>query len=240
MNNLNLIKTGILLLIILSANGAQAQGIFLSDLINGGSITVGDKIFNNWSFTETASDNAFLLNAANIEVAGLPATGNSLLDPGPGLAFNIFNGGATVTGDGIYSYLDFTINFMASVLSGSPYGIKDVSLGLGANSLNGSHDLGVFVQEDVRNAANNLIATTDVGANVLNGALSSNLSNSTLFPGQKTINVTKNVLVWSAGLGETATLNGFNQHFSQVPEPGTLFLLTIGLFGVGITRMHRI
>jgi hypothetical protein len=143
MNELKLIKTGILLLTMLSAAGAQATvgGISLSYLINNaGSITVGDKIFDNWSFAlVSTSDPAFGLSAANIYVTDLPATGSSLLDPGPGLAFNIFTGGQTedgaiggayVIGDGIFSYLDFTIGFTASVLADSPYDIKDVSLDL--------------------------------------------------------------------------------------------------------------
>ncbi len=239
MNKLKLVKTGMLLLMIFTANGAQAT--LLSELIQGGSITVDDKVFNNWTFAQDATDAAFLLSPANIDVTGL-STGN--LDPGPGLAFNIING-ATVTGDGTYAFLDFTINFMASVLSGSPYDIKDVSLEITGAQIVGSGignngNAGVFIQEDVRDTANSLLATTDVGADILNGVPSVNLSNSTLFPKQHAINVTKNVLLWATNQDETATLNSFNQHFSQVPEPETLLMLSIGLIGAGITRIRRV
>ncbi len=44
MNKLKLLKTGILLLTLFSANGAQ--GISLSDLLQGSSITVNDKLFD--------------------------------------------------------------------------------------------------------------------------------------------------------------------------------------------------
>jgi hypothetical protein len=241
MNKAKLVKTGILLLAFFTANGAQAT--LLTDLINGTSITVNDKIFDNWSFNQDASDAAFLLNTDNIDVTGLPATGNNLMDPGPGLAFNIING-ASVTGDGIYAYLDFTINFMASVLSGSDYLIKDVSLDIAGGSLTYQsgvpNDLGMFIQEDVYDLANNLLATTDVNFDILDDVTSINTSNSTVFPRQNAINVTKNVLVWAVNQGDTATLDGFNQHFSQVPEPEILLMLSIGLVGAGISRMRRI
>ncbi len=237
MNKLKLLKTGILLLTLFSANGAQ--GISLSDLLQGSSITVNDKLFDRWTFSQTASDDTFLLNAANIEVSGLPATGTNLLDPGPGLAFDIIDG-ATVTGNGSYAYLDFTIGFMASVLSGSPYDIKDVSLDLLTASLSGDQNLGVSIKEDVYNTANNLLATTDVNFGLFNKNLSANFSNSIAFPSHKSISVTKNVLVWSTASGETATLFDFEQHFSQVPEPEVLLMLTIGLAGAGITRMRRV
>ena len=208
MNKLKLIKTGILLLTLFSANGAQAT--LLSDLIQGGSITVNDKIFDNWSFTLVGySDPAFGLSAANIEVSDLTATGSGLLDPGPGLAFNIFTGaetvgGAYVTGNGGYSYLDFTIGFTASVLAGSPYDIKDVSMDLTGGELSGTDntDSGVFIQEDVYNAATK-IATTDVGLAVLGGETSSNLSNSVGFTPLKSINVTNNILLWATDVGDT-------------------------------------
>ena len=236
MNKSKLLKTSILLLIILSVNTAKATSML--DLISGASITVNDKIFTNWSFKQTASDSTFLLDAANIDVTGLPATGSNILDPGPGLAFNILNG-ASVTGNGSYSFLDFTIDFLASILPGSGNQFADVSLGLGGTSLAGTEDLGVFIQEDIHNAANQLIATTDVGNDILGGVESSNLNNSYLFlPADyaQSINVTKNILIWSAALGETASLTGFDQHFSQVPEPGILLLLSMGLIGASIAK----
>ena len=254
MNKLKLVKTGILLLTMLSATGAQAAvgGISLSDLINnGGSITVNDKIFDNWSFTLVdSSDPLISFSAANIDVTGLPTTGSSLLDPGPGLAFNILNGGTSVTGDGIYAFLDFTIGFTASVLAGSPYDIKDVSLDLTGGELSGTGntDSGVFIQEDVYNAATK-IATTDVGLDVLDGVTSSNLSNSVGFTPQKSINVTKNILLWATDAGDMATLTSFNQHFSQlsqapeptIPEPAILLLLSIGLMmAAGYTKKWQV
>ena len=236
MNKSKLLKTSILLLIILSVNTAKATSML--DLISGASITVNDKIFTNWSFKQTASDSTFLLDAANIDVTDLPATGSNILDPGPGLAFNILNG-ASVTGNGSYSFLDFTIDFLASILPGSGNQFADVSLGLGGTSLAGTEDLGVFIQEDIHNAANQLIATTDVGNDILGGVESSNLNNSYLFlPADcaQSINVTKNILIWATAQGETASLAGFDQHFSQAPEPGILLLLSMGLIGASIAK----
>ncbi|MCW8866227.1 MAG: hypothetical protein OQK22_15165, partial [Colwellia sp.] len=58
----------------------------LTALLNGGSLIVGDKLFDQWEIiNQESSDFAFLgVDTDSIDVTGLPDGG---LDPGPGLHF---------------------------------------------------------------------------------------------------------------------------------------------------------
>jgi hypothetical protein len=98
-------KTLLALALAVAAGGAQA--IPLSELLRpGGSITAGDKLFDNWSVIfQDSSTAGRVVNTTNIDVSALNDGG---LNPGPGLKFDILNSEFSVTGDGLYAYLDFT------------------------------------------------------------------------------------------------------------------------------------
>jgi len=70
-----------------------------------------------------------------------------------------------------------------------------------------------------------------------------NLADAADFAPQKEVYVSKNILVWADNAGGndpvTARLNSFDQRFSQVPEPGTWLLLSVGLMGFVFNRKRR-
>jgi len=228
------------LVLALVASGS-AQAIPLTDLFNGGSITAGDKVFDQWTSIFQGTSDGHIVNTNNIDVTALNDGG---MNPGPGLSFSILNNEFSVTGDGIYAYTDFTFGFHVSTLGNLK--IKDNSLNLVGGVLSGmTSDLGFYILEDVGTSAgaSNLgtknveFSWLDDPNNPGNPLFTSNFSDSASFTPQDEIFVTKNILVWATDPGETANLTGFSQRFSQVPEPGTLLLFVPALAAlVGVRR----
>jgi hypothetical protein len=72
-------------------------------------------VFDRWGVLYQDSSDGHLVNTRNIDVIALDDGG---MNPGPGLAFNILNNEFSVTGDGIYAFLDFSFGFHVST-SGS-------------------------------------------------------------------------------------------------------------------------
>lgn len=222
------------LTLTLAAGGAQA--VPLTNLLNGGTITAGDKLFDQWTLVFQDKSDGTAVNTDNIDVIALNDGG---LDPGPGLRFDILNNEFSVTGDGIFAYLDFKFGFHVSVLDPN-LRIKDNSLTLTGGVVTNSGDNGMYINETVGTAAGlNDLGIKDVEFSYLDPDLISNLNDSAVFAPQDEIWVTKNILVWATDVNETATLTSFEQRFSQVPEPASLSLFGLGLLALAWRqRMH--
>lgn len=235
----------LLLLLPLLFGAAGAQAIPLSDLFNGGSITAGDKLFDRWEllfYDSSEVDRSF--NADNIDVEALNDGG---LDPGPGLRFSVTQNELSVTGDGIYAFVDLMFGFRVSVLD-PQYLVKDNTLAFSPGGailswqVDDSNDLGVYVRETVGTASGlDDLGAKDIEFSHLDEELLSKLTDSVGFLPRGEIWVTKNILVWAVDETDTATLFGFDQRFSQtvIPEPGTVTLMLLGVAGLVAARKKK-
>ncbi len=219
---------------------APAQAVPLSTLLNGGSITAGDKRFDDWSvISYSSSTNGRVFSAANIDVTALNDGG---LDPGPGLRFTVSGGELTVTGDGLFAFVDLKFGFHVQVLDPS-LRIKDNSLRITAASnlfvSDGDNDLGSFIHEDAGTSAGaSDLSMLNAEDSVLDDAPIVSLPDSATFAPQSEIWVTKNILVWAVDATDTASLTGFEQRFSQtadVPEPASSALFGVALAAALLT-----
>ena len=181
----------------------EAKAILLSDLLDGASITTGDKIVDNWQFGFGNLDPT-LIDVTAIEDDPL----------NPGLKYTALDGGLTADDDTVGGFLGFQV----STISGDPL-INGISLDVTDFSFSGSG--GAF---GINTGAGELGGGTiaDITAFADNATGESDLNPSSNFAPQSSINSGLIIEIVSDAPGEPTSLTMFEQRFSQVPEPLTM------------------
>lgn len=203
----------------------------LDELFNGGSLTVDDKLFKDFSL-DLIAPFSVVPDFTKITVTGLSGGG---LDPGPGLR---------VDGNGEFNIADinrmeFGYLFTVSVLDPT-LRVKDNTLTMGPYSFTtGAEGARIEVNEAVNTMALDLLAQKQVYADDFLGT--SSLSDSRNFAPQSEIRVGTSVYLEGFGAGDRGELSSYTQNFSQVviPVPAALWLLMSGVAGLGIFSKRR-
>jgi len=229
---------GVLLLVFATT---AAQAIPLSDLFNGGTLQVEDKLFSDWRLKALFHPfDAPAIDLDLIEVTGI--SGNPL---NPGLDFAI--DGEGLHAGGVPGLLDdLLLQFEFKVTALNP------GMRITANELNffdgwfASANALLFVDETVCTSANceptnlNVLAFNEVWVDIQPG-VADDIKEQDIqdFLPQQEIWVDKYIFVRTFD-GGLAGITNFKQFFSQevvsVPEPGTLAMIALGLIGAGFAR----
>lgn len=227
---------GSLAILLLTAN-THAAMMSLSDLAAGGSLTVGDKLFDDWDvmgnhLCPAPGPACGTVDISKIMVEGIGdgSAGNEY-----GLQFSATDDAWTQIGD---SFLDLFFAFSVTAL--------DPTMKIVGSSMEGVVDIGtdsewIIVEKDILNfdtAAK--LAFMSIESDSL--LMFEDLDASASFAGQSKIWVRDNVFI--DGLDGSAQLISLTQRFMQettsaVPAPGTVVLFAIGLLGASLARRRR-
>ncbi len=202
------------------------------------SCQVGDKIFSNFTYIDSATGGALALPASGITVDTLGPAGTSGADVANaniGLEFNgSWDALAGQASDG-------AIGFTVTIVGGSNLLIED--FGLAQTSGVNGNGLASVTEKGCGPATVAGVPCTPGALAVLtfdNGGASSMTVNDTIFTPVSSVNVIKDINVnGGSSAGSFATISLVQDTFSQtsaVPEPASMLLVGGALFGVGLIR----
>lgn len=184
----------------------------LEEMLRGGTITVGDKLFDNWAFDD--------LSTVSVSTTGISVVPLDDQPLNPGLRF-VANGNLSVTNlDEIFFQLDYAVSTVDGVarINGSTLELGTSSVGQGL----------IALYADLFDAG-----LADIGHNEVNaGPIGEQLFDQASFAPQSRLSVQAFVILAGGAAGDSVGLDSFTQRFSQVSEPGTLLLLTVALLGL--------
>jgi hypothetical protein len=191
----------------------------LSDIIAAGGIVIGDKLFDSFTAVTSKSVNAIASGADEIQITAVYINGD--------YGFKV---------NGLWSapakqLADTTLTFRASILDAyiaKGFAFKDNTLWLSAYGVSPNANSGcVSISENIYTSANLQNSIANEYVYYINDADQWTLDAKTFATRPTQIWVVKDIGAYG-GIGTvgSAHISSFYQTFSQVPEPGTLALLS--------------
>ena len=214
--------------VVYTGCGANATSCTLNQLFGGATITVGDKLFNNWTQVKNIKNNVNgQVQTNNIQVSGIFQDTNA-----PGLDFSTTNNALDFFNQGS---LELNFDFQVTVLDPKQK-INDNELKLGAFVANAAN-------EQPSAEINELIGTRQGLSDLGNKSVfvrigQQDLEDSAKFSPQQSVWVRKLIKV-NAPETSTASIGNFQQRFSQTTtEPNSIFAF-IGISSIGLMLKYK-
>jgi hypothetical protein len=229
------------LVIALAVNALPAYATFLSVLIedNGtqkGTIVANDKIFSNFQLVTSSTTNGGVADLGQIDVTPLT---NDPLDPGLNFAAPIGALGTPFGHTGPSTAL-LSFSFDVQTIDQRPL-IKDNTLKLTGFVFDAGPGTFILASENLTNAAGATTGHKLVFAQPGDQPGSSpNHTDVANFAPTNFVHVVKTINIIGPGNNDGAFLTGFQQRFSQVPEPSSLAVGMLAVCGLLLARRGRL
>ncbi|HBZ72434.1 MAG TPA: hypothetical protein DEP35_22940 [Deltaproteobacteria bacterium] len=203
-----------LFVICAASLASSSRAVTLGDLAAGASFSAGALSFSHFTITSTGSIDS---NLSDYQV-------QSLTD-----GFRIAGGFAAFDGDQGSMHISYEVTDSAAS------GVDGLGLQFdGAASAKGS---GTMVTDNAFDSGNNHLGSASVFSSGGGGATLLSAAN---FGGpQSDLHVEEGIILKSVGLASAAAISAIDEHFTAMPEPGTLILLGSGMAGLFMMARKR-
>jgi hypothetical protein len=250
-----LILLAVIACFLLPASNASAQ-IPLNALVAGESITVFDKLFDNWAVTQNSITGADSLARNNFDLNNILVSPDLSRGPSdPGLRFTTNENELNVTADAnVTTAGQLSILFDVNVQNGHYRWVDNELVAQYQHTddnvvPNHSAHVHEFLY-DTRVGDNVFNLFADKDSHLIHDTATGFVDQSGLvefvnFSGRLSGTVRKDITLEAHSLGEGAGVISFTQHFSQAPvppqtpEPSTFILAVLGLLGLSLVRRGR-
>jgi hypothetical protein len=191
----------------------------LQDLAtNGGSLTIGDKTFSNFSFFENGLTT---FDPSKIQVTASVSNGVYYLTWDGNMSLVTGNGSGAASADLALKY--------SVIATGGAINLLDASF---TGSVQPNGGAFIAIDETARDSNGNVVGSTHLNSQ-------QNSDTFPINPPQSQLNVTKDIS-FGVSNGGFATVSEVAQSFHQVPEPSTLSLLTVAVVIAGVFFLRRV